>query len=331
MTHHPRLTAAHVRTHPGEIVLAQISDVHLGPIVGFSPRFWNFKRATGFLNWTRKRRDAYSRAVLDRIVADMLAQAPDHIAVTGDLINIGLPAEMDLAARWLSTLGPPDRVSVIPGNHDIYAPLGRDHGIARWQSYMTGETTDGAPFPYVRRIGPVALIGLNSAIETRPFVASGHLGGAQRRRLAALLERLGGDGIPRVVMIHHPPLPGQARPARGLKDAPALAEIIARHGAELVIHGHNHRNMLAHVHEPVRNRHVPIVGIPSGSMAKMHPREPLARYNLYRLTREAGHIAIELVGRGLAHPDGPVIELERRHLLGHAPEPAVAADDATRM
>lgn len=310
--------------HQGQaVLLAQISDVHLGPIVGFSPRFWNLKRATGFLNWTRKRRDAYSRTVLDRIVADMMAQAPDHIAVTGDLINIGLPAEMDMAARWLASLGSPDRVSVIPGNHDIYAPIGRDRGIARWQAYMTGETSDDAPFPYVRRIGPVALIGLNSAIETRPLVASGHLGVAQRRRLAATLDRLGSDGILRVVMIHHPPLPGQARPARALKDAAALADILGRHGAELVIHGHNHRNMFADVPLVARARRVPVVGAPSGSMAKPHPREPLARYNLFRIAWAGENAAIELVGRGIAHPDGPVVELERRH-IGHAPDHAGA-------
>ena len=47
------------------------------------------------------------------------------------------------------------------------------------------------------------------------------------------------------VLIHHPPLPGQAKRFRGLEDAAGLEAVLSRHGAELVMHGHNHRNMLA--------------------------------------------------------------------------------------
>jgi 3',5'-cyclic AMP phosphodiesterase CpdA len=51
----------------------------------------------------RNRRDATS-GVLDRIVADLEAQAPDHIAVTGDLANIGLPQE-HIKAGSVESLG----------------------------------------------------------------------------------------------------------------------------------------------------------------------------------------------------------------------------------
>ena len=118
------------------ITIAHLTDVHLGPIAGFTPRYWNLKRALGYANWRRNRRPAYQRAVLDRIVVDLAAQAPDHIAVTGDLTNIGLPQEHINALSWLQGVGPPERVSVIPGNHDIYSRLGGDIGrplLARLQ------------------------------------------------------------------------------------------------------------------------------------------------------------------------------------------------------
>ena len=110
------------------ITIAHLTDVHLGPIAGFTPRYWNLKRALGYANWLRNRRSAYQRTVLDRILADLAAQAPDHVAVTGDLTNIGLPQEHINALAWLESVGAPERVSVIPGNHDIYSWLGADPG-----------------------------------------------------------------------------------------------------------------------------------------------------------------------------------------------------------
>ena len=75
--------------------LAHISDVHLGPISGFHPRYWNMKRGLGYLNWHRGRVRVHLKDVADAIAADAVAQKPDHIAVTGDLANIArrtLPA-----------------------------------------------------------------------------------------------------------------------------------------------------------------------------------------------------------------------------------------------
>ena len=69
--------------------LAHLSDPHLAPLP--APRWRDLagKRALGYLNWTRNRHKDQRREVLDALVADMQAQRPDHIAVTGDLVNIG--------------------------------------------------------------------------------------------------------------------------------------------------------------------------------------------------------------------------------------------------
>ena len=297
--------------------LVHLSDVHLAPISGFHPRHWNVKRALGFLNWHRGRVRVHRRNVADRLAADVLAHAPDHIAVTGDLANLGLPGEYAGALGWLQSLGPPERVSVVPGNHDIYT--GRHAGAAcleAWAPYMRDSEawSEGAParFPYVRTQGPVALIGLNSAVPTPPFVAAGRLGEAQIAQLAASLERLGEAGFVRVVLIHHPPLPGQAPPRRGLADAAALADVLDRAGAELVLHGHNHRDMLAwRTHT---GRGVPVLGVASLSAGRAHKGEPLARYHLLRIRREDGAVHIHCETRGLAEPDGEVVSLSRRDL-----------------
>src|SRR5262245_20694250 len=138
------------------ITIAHLSDVHLGPIAGFTPRHWNLKRLVGYVNWSRNRRQVYHGAVLERIVADLAAQAPDHIAVTGDLVNIGLPRETIDALAWVETPGRPEAVSVTPGNHDIYSRLRKDPGTRRWSAYMAScaqgamHVEAGEAFPYVR-------------------------------------------------------------------------------------------------------------------------------------------------------------------------------------
>jgi 3',5'-cyclic AMP phosphodiesterase CpdA len=293
--------------------LAHLSDVHLGPIRGLAPRHVNIKRALGLANWHLKRRHIHLPHVVEAIVDDVHHQRPDHIAVTGDLVNLGLPGEFEHAARWLEALGPPDRVTVVPGNHDIYTPLRRDAGIERWRPYMAGEQTGPAQgFPFVRRIGPLALIGVNSALPRPPFIASGRVGGPQLQALSDLLGRLGKEGVIRVVLIHHPPLPGQAPARRGLEDAAAVSETLAHHGAELVLHGHNHIDMIAE--RPSRTGTTTVLGVASSSIGHRHKSEPLGRYNCLRFEPGSGGVRIELVVRGLAGPDGPVIEIARQDL-----------------
>ena len=308
--------------------LAHLSDIHLGPMPGFWPRHWNTKRLLGFLNWQRRRRFVHRPDIVMRLVEDLRAQGADHIAVSGDLTNIGMPSEHAWSLAWLEQLGPPDHVSVIPGNHDVYSPLRRDPGVLRWRPYMTGETVDegetprreGATlsqlFPSVRRIGPIALIGVNSAVPTPPGIATGFVDPAQLDRLEQLLTRLQSEELARVVMVHHPPLAGQASPRRALTNAAVLEELLCRCGADLVIHGHNHRQMLAWRQGP--EAAFPVVGIPSASVARAGRHEQRAAYNLYRFAAEGASSAIEMVTRGLAEDEGPVVELGRQMLAAPA-------------
>ncbi|MBS0242604.1 MAG: metallophosphoesterase, partial [Proteobacteria bacterium] len=246
------------------VTLAQLSDVHLPEFPRFRPRDLNLKRLTGMANWLLRRRRAHRRSALDAVIADLAIARPDHVAVTGDLVNFGLVAEHRTAHAWLEMLGAPTRLSVIPGNHDIYT-TGSEAGVACWRAYMTGDAGE-ASFPYVRRVGHVALIGLNSALPTPPFRAYGRLGDEQLARLGSLLASLGREGLVRVVMVHHPARPGDAKPRKALEDAGRLLEVLSRHGAELVMHGHNHRPMLAFVAGP--QRPVPVVGVGSASQVR---------------------------------------------------------------
>lgn len=296
--------------------LAHFSDVHLSPITGFGPRYWNAKRTLGFLNWQRGRKHVHERSVADRLMADAIALRTDHIAITGDLINLGLPLEYEAALSWLEALGSPDTVTVVPGNHDVYTRLAGHPGIARWAAYM-GSEEQSLAFPFVRRVGPLALIGLNSAIETPPFVAAGRLGAHQIEVAGEMLERLADEDVIRVVLIHHPPLPGLASARRALADAAQFARVLERAGAELVLYGHNHRERLNwHVQAEgaAGVQPIPVIGVPSASAARAHKDEPLGRYNIFTFFEGDGRRRIRYTVRGLATPGGDIVKLSENVL-----------------
>jgi len=254
------------------------------------------KRLTGYLNWAQSRHRAHDMQVLARLVADLQAQRPDHIAVTGDILNIGLPAEFPPGRAWLDSLGHPRDVSFTPGNHDAYVRGSLPHLIATFAPFAANDGEHQASFPFVRVRGKVALIGLSSAIPTAPFMASGRIGRRQLDALGQSLITTQKKGFARVVMIHHPPYRGGSRPGRSLDDAGAFEDVISRHGAELIIHGHNHYASIAHLATP--SGRVPIVGVASAS-AVPGSHGHRAAYHLFRLIEEATGWRIEAEARGL--------------------------------
>jgi 3',5'-cyclic AMP phosphodiesterase CpdA len=259
--------------------IAHLSDPHLGPVPLVSwPALMN-KRITGYLNWRYRRQHIHDMANLDRVIDDIAAARPDHVALTGDLGHIGLPEELVAAKELLHRLGPPERVSFVPGNHDAYVPGAREACLASFAGHMASD--DGAPgFPYLRVRGPVALIGMSTAVPTLPFFATGALGQEQIDRVEVLLRYARTRGLIRIVMIHHPPYPGGSKVLRRLIDAAAFCAMLARAGAELVIHGHNHRMSLAHLPGP--EDVVPVLGVASASGAEDGRHEPAA-WHLIRI------------------------------------------------
>ena len=294
-------------------VLAHLSDPHLAPLPAARWSELVGKRATGFLHWRRRRYLIHRGDVLARIAADLKSQSADHIAVTGDLINISLAGEYAPARAWLASLGPPADVTLVPGNHDVYVRGALRYPRLHWADYMRGDDDDETTFPFVRRRGPLALIGLSTAVPTPPFMATGRLGAEQISRLAAALDDCGRAGLFRVVLIHHPPVSKPARHLKRLVDGARFRAALARHGAELVIHGHDHVNSLIEIEGP--RRRIPVVGVPSASGAAAGHDDP-AGYNLYRIEARNGGWRCEAISRGLARDGVTVVEIKRIMLLG---------------
>lgn len=292
-------------------VLAHLSDPHLAPMP--RPRLSQLagKRITGYLNWLRGRRKIHVSANLNAIVRDLKAQSPGHIAVTGDLANISLPGEFTAARAWLDTLGPAADVTFVPGNHDAYVREAANAAALHWAPYMQGDGTNAAiEFPFVRRRGPLALIGLSTAVPTPPFMATGQLGDEQLARFERTLAQLGKEPLFRVVLIHHPPVSAPENHSKRLTDAEAFRKILSQHGADLVLHGHDHVHSLVWLDGPKAK--IPAVGVPSAS-ATLHSKYDPAAYNLYRIDGAPGAWTCEMVSRGL-NPGG-IGEIKRQMLV----------------
>lgn len=292
--------------------LAHLSDPHLPPLPEPLVSELLGKRVFGYLNWTRNRHRYYRREVLNVLVSDMQAQAPDHIAITGDLVNLALAAEFDLALSWLKSVGPPNRVTVVPGNHDAYVRATRDRFAETWQNYLTGDDSpaDAALFPALRRRGPLALIGVSTAVPTPPLMATGWLGKSQMEALERLLAGLASEQAFRILLIHHP-LRSSARTKR-LTDSSELLALLKQYGVEMVLHGHDHVHSTMWFEGP-NGSSIPAIGVPSAS-ALAHGHYPHAAYNLFSIARDGEDWRCRHIVRGI-NDARQVREIRRVELL----------------
>jgi len=290
----------------GSFTLAHVSDLHLTSLKGTAIGQLLNKRILGYLSWWRKRRLVHRLDIVEALLEDLKTTRPDHIAVTGDLTHLGLPDEFSDASQWLARLGLPDQVTVIPGNHEAYVGQKWSTQLSAWAPYLiSDDRQDSCPtlelFPSLRIRGKVALIGLCSARPSLPFLAVGSLGEKQLGILAELLQETGEAGLLRVILIHHPPVPGTIKWRKRLVDNSAFAEVIDRCGAELVLHGHTHAETFSELQTPAGK--VPVIGAPSAS--ELNPRsERCAKYNLYLIKRNGDRWDLKMLVRSYSEGSG---------------------------
>lgn len=235
--------------------VAHLSDLHLmgGPIAAL--RLLN-KRLTGWVNLKYRRHAVHRPAHVRALAAEIRRLEVDHVVITGDLSNLALEDEFDAVTRLLTDdlALPPDRVSIVPGNHDVYTTgsVRKRRFAAYFGAYATsdlpGLTTDhpAGAFPFVRLRGPVAIIGLASAVPRPPMIAAGEIGRDQLHALSRLLEHPEVRSRYPVVLLHHPPnnpLSRKRTMTNGLWDAEALQRRLAVLDRGLVLHGHLHERV----------------------------------------------------------------------------------------
>ena len=286
--------------------LAHISDCHLGPLPPVKRRELMSKRVLGYVNWQRNRAKAFVPGTTETLLDDLKDQAPDHIAVTGDLVNLGLEAEFENAGRFLAGLGSPDTVTAIPGNHDAYVPGALDRFNLHCAPYLESDarTQQTDPYPILRHRGPLTIIGLSTARASGPFMATGAVGRRQRDRMAGELATA--KGTFRLVLLHHPPFDNAGAWHKRLVGAKRVRAVWQEHGAELILHGHTHlptRNAVSGPDGPI-----PVFGVSSSAQASGGHKPP-ASYTLFEIDEADGAWTVTAVRRGYPDTGGPVQEL----------------------
>src|SRR6185369_5191635 len=283
------------------VKIAHLSDLHLLSLEGAVPFRLLNKRITGYLNLRFHRKSVHKSFAVQAAAREIRRLEIDHVAITGDVSNLALEVEFELVRRFLAEdLGlPPDRVSMVPGNHDAYtAGAHRSRRFARTfapflRSDLAGLTEPGSSYPFVHLRGPVALIGLSTALPRLPLVASGAVGRGQLDALDRILDHPEVRGRTPVILQHHPihnPEGLAKRMLEGLSDAAEEARLLRclRHG--LLLHGHLHRR----IHRVLETDmgHIDAVGATSASL--LHESdERMAGFNVYEIG-DSG--AIEAIG-----------------------------------
>ena len=295
----PSLQPPPVRRTKTGMRLAHCSDLHLLSLDGVRTLQFANKRWIGGMNLITSRGRHHHTEAFEDMVADLATVGVDHVVCTGDVTNLAFEQEFRFARGFFDKLPQgAANVTVLPGNHDAYVNEGvglfakvfGDHASSdddwRWpalddRACEPRPEEDRATWPLVRVRGPLALIGLTTSRQSPWFTAYGRLGATQLERLRRVLGDPRLHGKARVVAIHHPPAGKRARSSiRGLKDHEAFAKIIADCGAELVVHGHEHRDLRELL--PTPNGPIEVLGVPSATYHAKHP-DRTARYRIIEI------------------------------------------------
>ena len=301
--------------------LAHFSDPHL--FLPGNVKFFDIlnKRLYGYLSWHLHRGREHCDEVLSALLEDIHFAEPDHIVITGDLTHLGLPKEFLMAKKLLKSLGPPSKVTVIPGNHDTYVATAWKQTFRLWSDYMASDAdyqVFSGPeknlrivFPTLRIREGIALIGVSTARPTPPFFATGSIGKMQLKRLENILIETRRRGLLRVILIHHPPIPGVDSRRKRLTDQDSFQRLIARHGADLILYGHTHHVSSGYLKAPFGR--VLSIGVPSASAIGRTARRR-ARYHFFSLIQNKGGLELFLSVRMYSSTKGRFVDESKRQI-----------------
>jgi len=171
------------------------------------------------------------------------ARHSDHLLITGDLTEDGVPAQFELLAEVLSEAGlEPERVTLVAGNHDLYVdPLAFTRALEgplrRYaRSSRPGQLLD---------IGSAFILPIDTAVKKPLTRSSGVFRPEQARQIAHCAADTSLRGRPLVVAQHHPPL-GYRNCVwnfiDGLDNVAAFSTLLHAHPRLHVVHGHTHHH-----------------------------------------------------------------------------------------
>ncbi len=196
--------------------------------------------------------DLHYSAQTQGALQDQLARVRDEadvLVVAGDLTNFGRPEEMEPLLNVLVRLRIP--IIAVLGNHDY--ECGKEGELIRLMTSEgikvldgTGYERNGVGFAgtkgFVGGFGRGVLTAFGEP-EVKAFVKASI---DEAMKLERALSQLRTDK--RVVVLHYAPIAativGEAAEIYPYLGSSRLAEVVDRHGADLIIHGHAHHGTL---------------------------------------------------------------------------------------
>jgi len=220
-------------------------------------------------------------AKLKNLLTYITDEGYDHVVITGDIAGHGEERDFRSVRRLLKSFGllEYEKLSVTIGNHDIFGGVHRAEDLFSFgkhcqttvynrkldlfertfketfpQKAYAGEKL----FPFVKIVGPLALVGINSIREFHPFLnpfgSNGKVSDEQLESVEKILSHPSLDKLKKVVLIHHHFSKYQPHAeslinkfyhsfeSRTLKlhGKKRVEETFKRCGVEVVMHGHTH-------------------------------------------------------------------------------------------
>jgi 3',5'-cyclic AMP phosphodiesterase CpdA len=220
--------------------IIQLSDIHVWRY-SYNPLHLFNKRALGTASLLAGRARKFRLERLEAVVARVRNLAADHILITGDLTTTALKAEfIDAREALAEILVDPERVTVIPGNHDRYTD-----GSVRYRQFEKyfGAFAPSENYPWLRYLDPdTAILGLD---PTRAHIsARGYLPPKQIAMARDILANLP-QRPRRLIVACHYPLAAPPRHATELKHKRLIndhevAEWLREIGLHVYCCGHVH-------------------------------------------------------------------------------------------
>ncbi|MEM8608445.1 MAG: metallophosphoesterase [Myxococcota bacterium] len=223
--------------------VAHITDTHLLES-DHHLRSGRHRFRMNFLSFGREKDAADRRYRLLRAMCQAVDAGADHIVMTGDMTEDGLPSQFESLADVLheSSISP-DRITLVPGNHDLYTD------DQAWNLALSGPLSPWAPTSQLGSLvirGDLAVLPISTTFKQPYLFAGGRLGPFNARRIAWAGKQARELGCALVVGLHHQVFPHPVAVGTwwdGLRDHGVLTDLLRRNPELFVFHGHIHKEV----------------------------------------------------------------------------------------
>src|SRR5437764_319517 len=182
--------------------IAQLTDLHLLED-NHADRPLGPRARLSLLSFGRRLDAAERKRRATSALAEARAQNVDHLLITGDLTEDGEPEQFEVLAEVLAESRiAPERVTLVPGNHDAYADGGA------YQKAMTGPLRSYAATSSIATALPFrdfTLVPVSTAFHQSPLRSAGAIASTDLEALGKIAADPTLRSRPLVFAQHHPP------------------------------------------------------------------------------------------------------------------------------